>query len=239
MAGPKKKQRVTTLTDLTPDNSKRTNGLELNVEAKNQGQQEVVDLWGRSRILFLIGPAGVGKTHIAMALALRDALKVSKAKGPTRGKVMLSRPMVTVEEEIGLLPGDVNEKTAPWLLPFHDVLAQISFTKFEDLNKELDVEMVPVGMMRGRTITNGTLILDEAQNCSYEQLKCVLTRIGKNAKIVLCGDPDQSDKFDYKDSPLNQIADKLQNLDTVAVIDFDRIEDQLRDPIISDILDLI
>jgi phosphate starvation-inducible PhoH-like protein len=239
MAGSKKKQRVTTLNELVPETSRRSAGLEINVEPKNDGQREVFDLWSRSRILFLIGPAGVGKTHIAMALALRDALKVSRSKGTDRGKVMLSRPMVTIDEDIGHLPGDVNEKTAPWLLPFHDVLTQISFNKFDELSKEVDLEMVPIGMMRGRTILNGTLIVDEAQNASYEQLKCVLTRIGRNSKIVICGDPDQSDKYDYKNCPLNIIADRLTDLDTVSVVDFDGVEDQLRDPIISNILDLI
>ncbi len=225
-----RKQKVTNLDSLLPDTCKSRREFTVNFEAKSKAQQRVVELWPKSRIIFLLGPAGTGKSHVSLALAIKDALQAKD------GKIMLTRPMITVGENIGYLPGNVEEKVMPWLLPFHDVLGQMSFSRWEEFTKVVEVETVPLGMMRGRTIRNGTLICDEFQNASYEQIKCVLTRIGAGAKIIISGDPYQSDCYDVEDSPMMEIARKLYKLDTVSVVQFDGVKDQLRDPLISDIL---
>lgn len=231
---PAKKQKSSSLESLSENVSRGP--LMAVVNPKTPGQRRVVDLWHRSRVLFLIGGAGTGKTHISLALALSDALKKSAKE---RGKIMLTRPMITVEEPIGYLPGTVDEKVLPWLMPFHDVLGQITFTRWEELQQSVDVESVPLGMLRGRTIRDGVLICDEMQNSSYAQIKCVLTRIGFGSKIVLCGDTDQSDLFNADESPLMDVANRLEHLDTVSVVYFDPKIDQVRDPLVSDILDCL
>lgn len=236
MSKQQKKVKAVDLDSFSVDSpSKKKSGLEVVFEPRNKAQQAAVELWKRSRILFLLGPAGTGKSAVSMALALKNALAAENG----RGKIMLTRPMVTVGEPLGFLPGDVNEKTLPWLLPFADVLSPMTFTKFEELNKHIDVEVVPIGMLRGRTIRDGTLICSEMQNASYEQLKCALTRIGPNSRIIVEGDPYQSDCYDTIDSPLLDIARKLHKLDTVSYVKFDAKTDQLRDPLISDMLDLL
>lgn len=149
---------------------------------------------------------------------------------------MLTRPMVTVAEPIGYLPGTVDEKTQPWLLPFHDVLGQITFSKWEEVQQAVEIEAVPVGMLRGRTIRDGVLVADEFQNATREQIICTLTRIGPGGRLIICGDPQQSDLFSASESPLVDIADRLDHLDCVATVHFDSVRDQLRDPLVSEIL---
>lgn len=232
----KKKARVTDLDFISTEPSvKKGSTLQVFFEPKNAAQKQAVELWHRSRVLFLLGAAGTGKSACAMALALQEALAQEKGKG----KVALTRPMITVDEPLGFLPGDVNEKTLPWILPFHDVLGQMTFTKFEELNKFVEVELIPLGMLRGRTIRDGTLICSEMQNASYSQIKCALTRIGPNSRIIIEGDPYQSDCYDVEESPLIEIARKLHKLDTVSYVKFDAKKDQLRDPLVSDMLDLL
>lgn len=208
----------------------------ITVEPRSPGQQMVMDLWPRSRILFLLGAAGVGKSHIALALATAEILSMPKKE---RGKLMLSRPMVTCDEPIGFLPGDLTEKTLPWLSPFQDVFGQMSFAKWESLAAELELEMVPVGMLRGRTVRNGVLVLDEGQSLTPAQLKCALSRIGTGGRIVICGDPDQSDRYPPNKCPLVDTAKRLEKLDTVSVVRFHPVRDQLRDPLVSEILELL
>jgi phosphate starvation-inducible PhoH-like protein len=232
----KKKSRATNLDDLSIEPRTRTSSLDLHFEPKNEAQKLAMELWSSCRILFLLGEAGTGKSAVSFALALQEAVKV-KSKN-TKGKVMLCRPMVTVGEPLGFLPGDVNEKVMPWLLPFHDVLSQMTFTKFDELGKYVDIEPVPLGLLRGRTIRDGTLICSEMQNATYAQIKCALTRLGPNSRIIIEGDTDQSDCFDREESPLQEIANRLSKLDSVGVVNF-LVEDQLRCPLISDILDLI
>jgi phosphate starvation-inducible PhoH-like protein len=211
--------------------------LQVTFRPKTPNQQAVIDLWPRSRILFLLGEAGCGKTHVALAMALTECLRRKDEKGSRRPKIMLTRPMVAVGESIGYLPGDVDEKVGPWLLPFHDVLGGMTFTSWDDLQKDVDIEQVPVGLLRGRTISNGVLIADESQNLSYAQLVCLLTRIGYGGRIVICADPTQSELFTSpKLVPVVQVAKKLADLDTVSVVQFTRA-DIVRDPLVAEILD--
>lgn len=231
---PAKKQK-TSSSESSPEHATRV-PLMVTLDPKSPGQKQVVDLWPRSRILFLTGAAGTGKTHISLALALSDALS---RRSKDRGRILLTRPMVTVSENLGFLPGTVDEKVQPWLLPFHDVLGQITFTKWEQLQQSVEVEAVPIGMLRGRTIRNGVLICDEMQNSSYDQIVCALTRIGPNSRIIFCGDPDQSDLYSPAESPLMKVADRLKHLDVVATVHFDARRDQLRDPLVAEILNCL
>jgi len=222
--------------------------------AKNKNQSEELDflytpistnqknaqqLWNQCRILFLIGKSGTGKTTSALGMAIREALKTINKEKHNRYKIWLSRPMVSCDdEEWGFLPGDINEKLQPWLSPFYDCFGELSNATWDKLKEKIDIEVIPVGLMRGRSLVNGCLILDESQNLSYEQLKAIVTRIGRNSKIIFCGDIHQSDKYKPEQSPLAEISRRLSALDTVGVLHFDESE-QLRDPIITEILDLI
>jgi phosphate starvation-inducible PhoH-like protein len=202
---------------------------------KNAAQQDCVDLWPRSRILFFTGPAGTGKTHCALALSLLEIINIPPiaAKKPM---LMLTRPTIAVDnKKMGFLPGSLEEKIFPWLSPLMDVYGEISFSKFEKLQSLIDLQMTPVEMLRGRTIRNGVLIIDEAQDLSPNEIKCALTRIGKNSKIIFCGDPDQSSLYTRKNSPLLNAATRLDDLDVVSTVKFTEA-DQCRDQLINDIL---
>jgi phosphate starvation-inducible PhoH-like protein len=185
--------------------------------------------------MMLVGPAGGGKSCTALGLALNDVFRSQTMK------LMLSRPQITVGEPMGYLPGSLEDKLAGWLGPIYDVWSSISGDDdWSKLVKALGkrIETVPTGMLRGRTLKNSILILDEAQNCSYAQLKCALTRIGDNGRLILTGDADQSDRFRPEESPLMDIARKLSDLDTVSVVRFSAA-DQQRDQLVNDILDRI
>jgi predicted ribonuclease YlaK len=169
-----------------------SNGFQFYFKPRGERQKEAVECWMRSRIVFLLGPSGVGKSAVALALAIQEALKPeSRFK-----KIWLSRPLVQCDEDIGMLPGTLEDKLGPWLAPFRDCLGSLSTDKWDKLEAAIDVESVPVGMLRGRTIREGSLICDEFQNCTASQVKCALTRLGDYSRIVFCADPDQSDRFD-------------------------------------------
>jgi phosphate starvation-inducible PhoH-like protein len=200
---------------------------------RGQAQQIAKELWKQSRIMFLVGPAGGGKSHCAMGLALSEVFRSSTTR------LILSRPQITVGENAGFLPGTLEEKLLPWLGPLHDVWSAMSGD--DDWNKLVKhlgkrIETIPVGMLRGRTVRDAVLILDEGQNCSHSQLKCALTRIGEYGRLIITGDADQSDRFRPEESPLMDIARRLGDLDAVTVVRFTHA-DQQRDPLICDILD--
>lgn len=197
-------------------------------------QTDAKELWKRSRIMFMLGAAGTGKTLCSLALALQEIFKM-KRDGIEKPKLMLCRPTVTCGEELGYIPGDLDEKLAPWLAPFQDVFSALSVSDWKSLLASVEVESVPVGMLRGRTIRNGVLVCDEFQNSTYEQLVCVLTRLGSNSKIVLCGDPYQSDLYKNSQSPLMYVSERLEKMDTVSVINFTP-NDIVRDPLITEIV---
>jgi len=199
----------------------------------NPSQIEVFAKWRESKVLILTGPAGTGKTSCATAGAIGDIIH-GKAE-----RVYLCRPTVTIQEDLGFLPGSLNEKILPWMGSFSDVLGDMSHKKLEEI---LDiVEFIPVGMIRGRTIKNGTLICDEAQNLTYQQLKAILTRLGKNSKIILCGDPDQSDLNNNSNSdlnPLTEVSNKLQYLKEASIIRF-TMKDQMRDEFVNEVINCL
>lgn len=173
---------------------------------RHDGQRKVAEIWDKSQAIVITGPAGTGKTSVALGLAL--------TREP---RVILCRPAVAVDEDLGFTPGTIEEKLAPWMAPFLDVLGDLSNVRH--LAKLKNVETVSIGMLGGRTIKGATLICDEAQNCSYAQLKMALTRIGEKGRVVLCGDYEQT-QLKTKPNPLRDIADRLSLVTGAAVINF-------------------
>lgn len=154
----------------------------------NDAQRRASRAYERCEVLFLLGPAGTGKSHAALGLALADVLAQGKRK-----KILLARPLVACDEEMGFLKGDLAEKLGPWHGALNDVLPSLTFTKPEVLLQQGTIELSPLGLMRGRTVGRAVGILDEAQNCTLPQLRMFLTRIGEHGKLIVCGDPQQSD----------------------------------------------
>lgn len=161
-------------------------------------------------ITFLFGQAGTGKTDLATRIALNHLTKGGK-------KIVVCRPMVACDgEEIGYLPGDISSKTTPWLMPFNDVLARICGDE-KIANKVLhSFEHVPIGLIRGRTFADCTAILDESQNCTKEQLRAFCTRLGKNGRVVICGDSSQSDLPERKQC-LEKVAWHLESAGIASI----------------------
>lgn len=195
--------------------------LELIYVPINDTQKALQHKWANSKLVILTGVAGSGKTAGAVGQAFLDLMNKKITK------LVLCRPTVAIEEDIGFLPGDINEKMLPWLGPFADVLGDFSNNALVDF----PVEIVPVGMLRGRTIKNAVLIVDEAQNLTHNQIKCICTRVGKNGKIVLCGDSSQND-IGYKVTPLDEACKRLINVEGVSIFRFAE-SDQLREPFIN------
>lgn len=177
----------------------------------NEAQRKSEKLFRDKDVLFLLGAPGTGKTHQAVKLALTTYLSHKCSR------IIISRPMVECGEKMGYLPGDVNEKMAPWVAPIEDVLRRITTVNPKEVMKSM--EIVPLALMRGRTFDDCVAILDEAQNCTWEQLKLFITRLGKNGKLIICGDPDQSDlKWN---NALQDFTNSLEHLDCIGYVHFD------------------
>ena len=159
-----------------------------NVAPKTEGQARLMEAIDRSNLVLALGPAGTGKTYLAIAKAV-EALRAGKV-----GRIVLCRPAVDAGENIGFLPGDMEEKLAPYLRPLYDALQdRMSAKQVKAMIAEGQIEIASVGFMRGRTLNNAFIVVDEAQNCTYVQLKMILTRLGWNSKMIVTGDPAQSD----------------------------------------------
>lgn len=179
-------------------------------------------------ILFLIGPAGTGKSMLATAFGVYEILKKSKQR------LVLTRPIVEAGESLGFLPGDFNEKVNPYMMPLYDSLDKIcgrDSTQREAIKQ--CVEVAPIAYMRGRTFDDSVFILDEAQNCTRQQLKLALTRLGKNSKMIITGDPDQSDL--PGEVALSDIILKIRSITGIGVIMF-KENAIVRHPLIAKIL---
>lgn len=194
---------------------------------RNPTQEAAARAWPNLRACLLVGGPGTGKTALAVACALRDLLA---PRGAAADKVILCRPTVPVGEDIGHLPGDVGEKLGPWLGPFRDVLGDLSDADLDDLIGR-HAEVVPVGMLRGRTVKRATLIVDEAQNLTPAQVLCCLTRVGDRGRVALAGDPSQADTG-IAPNPLADAARRLRGVPGVGVFRF-RPADQVRDPFVT------
>lgn len=201
------------------------------VAAKTPGQRNIVKASEKNDILFAIGPAGTGKTYTSVALAVR-ALKDRKVK-----KIILARPAVEAGENLGFLPGDLKEKIDPYLRPLYDALEEmIEYDKLEFQLAKNVIEIAPLAYMRGRTLNNAFVILDEAQNATNTQMKMFLTRIGFNSRAIITGDITQTDLPKKHESGLISIQKILQDIDGISFVYLDQ-QDVVRHKLVRDIID--
>lgn len=195
-------------------------------EPRNPAQEEASELWAASDVLFLLGPAGTGKTLAAVGLA---AVDVAAGKFD---KLVVLRPAVEADRTLGFLPGSLREKVEPFARPVVEALKKVAYN-FPPDKLHLDV----LGLVRGLTFSRCCVVVDEAQNASYKQLKLLLTRLGPGSKVVVCGDPEQSDvrPSGGYESDLDEVADALDGCPGVGVVEF-RDEDCVRHPRLRAIL---
>ena len=200
------------------------------VQAKTAGQQRIVDACYNNDIVFAIGPAGTGKTYTSVALAVK-ALKERRAK-----KIVLVRPAVEAGESLGFLPGDLKNKIDPYLRPLYDALEEmIEYDRLEmNMTKNI-IEIAPLAYMRGRTLNNAFVILDEAQNATNMQMKMFLTRLGQNSRAIITGDITQTDLPGKYQSGLISIQQILQNIEGISFVYLDK-SDVVRHKLIRDII---
>lgn len=202
----------------------------LKVRARTENQRKMVEQIGRNDMLFAIGPAGSGKTYTAVALAVR-ALKSKQVQ-----RIVLTRPAVEAGENLGFLPGDMRDKLDPYLQPLYDALRDmLSRQRLEKLIETGVIEIAPLAFMRGRTLDNAFVILDEAQNATMPQLKMFLTRMGKSSKFVITGDCTQVDLPKNQSSGLLPVLERLQHIREISVIKLGAC-DIVRHPLVSKIV---
>ena len=187
------------------------------IRARTINQQRLVKLSERNDLLFAVGPAGSGKTYTAIALAVR-ALKEKEIR-----RIILTRPAVEAGEKLGFLPGDMKEKLDPYLQPLYDALNDmIPPAKLQKYIEEGTVQIAPLAYMRGRTLDNAFVILDEAQNTTLSQIKMFLTRMGRNAKFIVTGDVTQIDLPRRSDSGLTKAMETLKSVEGIGIVEFDK-----------------
>ncbi len=202
-----------------------------NIFARTEKQKKYITSLSKNNIVFSIGPAGTGKTFLAVAVA------VSKLMSGDVKKIILSRPAVEAGENLGFLPGDLKEKIDPYLIPLYDSLYEL--VGYEKMQKKIDdgtVEIAPLAFMRGRTLKDSFVILDEAQNATDTQIKMFLTRLGKNTTMVVNGDPSQVDLPASKSSGLLKSINILDDIEEIKITRFDT-KDVQRHPLVSKIID--
>ena len=202
-----------------------------NIFARTEKQKKYIKNLQASNIVFSLGPAGTGKTFLAVAVA------VSKLMSGEVNKIILSRPAVEAGENLGFLPGDLKEKIDPYLIPLYDSLYEL--VGYEKMQKKIDdgtVEIAPLAFMRGRTLKDSFVILDEAQNATDTQIKMFLTRLGKNTTMVVNGDPSQIDLPSSKSSGLLKSVNILDDIDEIKITRFESSDVQ-RHPLVTKIID--
>ena len=200
------------------------------VTPRSEGQRLFYDAVQKDDMVFTIGPAGTGKTFLAVAFAVA-AFKSRRVK-----RIILSRPAVEAGERLGFLPGDLKEKIDPYLTPLYDALNELLPTvNLKSLLSKRAVEVIPLAYMRGRTLNNAFVILDEAQNCSAMQMKMFLTRLGPNSRTIITGDKTQMDIPDKNDSGLLQAEQILKKIDGIGFVYLDE-SDVVRHRLVKDII---
>lgn len=200
------------------------------LKPRTENQKEYIRTAAESTITFCQGVAGSGKTHIAVGMALEYLLD-EKVK-----KIIITRPVVESGEKIGYLPGTAEEKLHPYLLPLLDEVNYfISNAQFTNLKINNKIEIVPLGLMRGRNFHNAFIVADECQNASYDQLKMLLTRIGMNSKMILTGDVSQSDLHRHMQGGFHDMIDVLGGIEGIGVSRLQSV-DIIRNPIIGQII---
>ncbi len=200
------------------------------ITPKSQAQKEYIDAIRKFDIVFGIGPAGTGKTYLAMAMAI-----AAFSKG-LASRIILTRPAVEAGESLGFLPGDITEKVDPYLRPLYDALHDMMrFEKVSSLMQQGVIEVAPIAFMRGRTLNDSFIILDEAQNTTSEQMKMFLTRIGFSSKAVITGDITQVDLPAEKSSGLIEAKNILQEIDGIEFVFFSKT-DVVRHRLVQEII---
>ena len=215
-----------------PGHEERDQSYLKTIKPKSPGQASLMEAIDDKNLIMALGPAGTGKTYLAIAKAV-EALESGSV-----GRIVLSRPAVEAGESIGYLPGDAEDKLAPYLRPLYDALSdRLSMKRVRALMAEGAIEIAPVGFMRGRTLNSAFVVIDEAQNCTYVQLKMLLTRLGWHSTMVVTGDPDQSDLLP-EFSGLRTVAAKLEELPNIAVV---RLADRdiVRHPLVAEMLGVL
>lgn len=215
-----------------PSNDDRDQGYLKTLKPKSDGQAELMAAMDHHNLVMALGPAGTGKTYLAVAKAV-EALEAGKV-----GRIVLSRPAVEAGESIGFLPGDMEDKLAPYLRPLYDALSdRLSMKRVKALMAEGLIEIAPIGYMRGRTLNNAFIVVDEAQNCTYVQLKMLLTRLGWHSTMVVTGDPQQSDLLPGI-SGLADISARLEAVDDIAVVRLAE-RDIVRHPLVASMIGVL
>ena len=200
------------------------------IKAQTVNQRKMVEFMDVNDMLFAIGPAGTGKTYTAVALAVK-ALKEKEVK-----RIVLTRPAVESGENLGFLPGDLKEKLDPYMQPLYDALRDmIPFERLDSYIEKGVIQIAPLAFMRGRTLDNAFVILDEAQNTTHNQMKMFLTRMGKNAKFVINGDPGQIDLPRRQVSGLKEAILTLKNVKGIAFVHLDE-KDVIRHRLVKEII---
>ena len=224
-----KHEGVTTLKEMVSDRV-QTHERKPGVTAKTVGQKKYLDAIRKHDITFGIGPAGTGKTYLAVATAL-SALREGKVS-----RIILTRPAVEAGEALGFLPGDLYEKITPYLRPLHDALQDmLPAEEIQKLMERGTIEIAPLAYMRGRTLNNAFIILDEAQNSTTEQMLMFLTRLGHGSRAVITGDETQIDLPPHKHSGLVEAHRALRNVEGIAVVEFSK-RDVVRHPLVQRII---
>lgn len=202
------------------------------VKPMSAGQALLMQAIEDHNLALALGPAGTGKTYLAISSAV-TALEKGEVD-----RIILSRPAIEAGESLGYLPGDLNEKMAPFLRPLYDALSdRLGAKRLKAMMADGSIEIAPVGYMRGRTLNNAFIVIDEAQNCTYAQIKMLLTRLGWHSTMVLTGDPDQSDLLEGM-SGLADIARRLEPVDGIAVVRLAET-DIVRHPLVASMLTVL
>ena len=200
------------------------------IKCKTVGQKKYVDLMKKKTVTFGIGPAGTGKTYLAVAIAV-NAYKAKQVE-----KIILTRPAVEAGEKLGFLPGDLQEKVNPYLRPLYDALQEmLGVDSFSKMMERGVIEIAPLAYMRGRTLSNAYVILDEAQNTTKEQIKMFLTRLGENSKMVITGDLTQIDLPSGHTSGLKHAVKILKDIDDIGIMRLSE-KDVVRHPLVQQIV---
>ena len=187
------------------------------IKARTANQQKLIDAYKQNDMVFAVGPAGTGKTYLSIALAVK-ALKEKQAK-----KIILSRPAVEAGEKLGFLPGDMRDKIDPYLQPLYDALEDmLPQVTLQDMMEKNVIQIAPLAFMRGRTLNDAVVILDEAQNTTPAQIRMFLTRMGWNTKMVITGDMTQIDLPHSQKSGLIEALHILNNVEGIGVVNLDR-----------------
>lgn len=200
------------------------------IKSRSENQQRLIDAYEKTDMVFAIGPAGTGKTYLSIALAVK-ALKEKTAK-----KIILSRPAVEAGEKLGFLPGDMKEKIDPYLQPLYDALEDmLPAVKLQDMLEKRVIQIAPLAFMRGRTLSDAVVILDEAQNTTTAQIRMFLTRMGWNTKMIITGDLTQVDLPHGTASGLREAIDVLKDVDGISIINMNE-KDIVRHKLVTKIV---